>query len=178
MGARDEKAEFGHNLVLDYLRRQGWNFTKWAGEGPHPIDIFCSKKKGKVRALEVKTLSRRTKYADTGISLKHLEDYEHIMAQGQDVWLFFVDHIYRRKGGAAYGGLLADLRAPGYDKENKAHYPKIERGIIYFPLSRMQSYFSLTPEQCRYLADRTRRRSKQKEFPGMDIDHAFLGGHK
>ncbi len=128
------------------------------GDCAHPFDRICaSKDKKKLMVLEVKTISARQKYPDTGISIKHYYEYLHIQDKYQlPVYIAFVDGYLRK----IYGNKLDELRKPIeiVHKGKTISYPKIEENftavggkIIYFPLLNMTTIHELADDEAEEL---------------------------
>ena len=123
------KGNIGERLVREYLERKGYIVYEPKTGGAHGFDKLAILNKKQAIIAECKTKARRNKYADTGINIKHLEDYEYISAKHNlPVFIFFVDESV----GKIYGNTLKELLIPRI--VDGKQYPSREKGIIYFPL--------------------------------------------
>lgn len=149
------KGEYGEKIVRRILEKQGFIVYKPSTEGAHAFDVLAIKDKSRCIAMDVKAKSRRNKYPDTGINLRHYAIYrafseKHLMP----FWLVFVDEMI----GKVYGNTLDEL-----DKsrsENGINYPMIwggEQGTIYWPLSAMKTFHTITEVDCLELKNMSQR---------------------
>lgn len=123
------KGNIGERLVREYLERKGFIVYEPKTSGPHGFDKLAILNKKQAIIAECKTKARRNKFADTGINIKHLDDYEYISAKHNlPVFIFFVDELV----GEIYGNTLKELLVPRV--VDGKQYPSREKGIIYFPL--------------------------------------------
>lgn len=157
------KGQYFEQVVREWLFKQGHFPTAPAHDGAHPIDIFCVRKDGKVYAIDAKAKAVRRMWRDTGIDYRHYNKYHDIERQaGIDVWVFFGDHVE----AWVYGATLAELRKPVENPPGAkpGMYPRIEGGIIYFPLSSMHRLFPLSAEQCAQLRELSKGDTPQGEL--------------
>lgn len=150
-----QKGNIGEKLVDEYLLRKGIVPYRPIISKAHPFDRLCaSADKKHIYVVEVKTKPRREFYPDTGVDFRHYNAYLHIaMQHSMDVFIYFVDEIER----AIYGGELilnlAQVRQITHPKTGRVLiYPLPQRGIIYFPLSAMETIAELSEEVCKELA--------------------------
>lgn len=123
------KGNIGERLVREYLERKGFIVYEPQTAGAHGFDKLAILNKRQAIIAECKSKARRNKYADTGINIKHLEEYEYISKKHNlPVFIFFVDELV----GKIYGNTLKELLVPCV--VDGKHYPSRENGIIYFPL--------------------------------------------
>ena len=134
---RVKKGNIGESLVNKYLVAHGYIPYSPDVGGSHPFDrIVVAKNKKRIFIAESKTKPARKYYPDTGIELKHYEEYcfiEH--KHNLDVFLFFVDE----DAGKIYGNWLKKLSASVDVIHNgrMLTYPITVNGIIFFPLVSM-----------------------------------------
>ncbi len=155
-----QKGQLGER-ILDELIAKKDKFIPYMPvfNGGHPFDrILASRDKKQLQILEVKTIDARIYYPDTGISIAHYRDYQHIQdTYGLDVFIAFVDTNLHE----IYGGLLNTLSKSNTitHKGKPIQYPLIVDNftaiggqIIYFPLAHMtRNLYTLTDEQCEEL---------------------------
>jgi hypothetical protein len=140
-----KKGKAGEALIDEMVAKRG-QYSPYAPifEGSHPFDrLLVSKDKKKLLILEVKSVTVRKYYPDTGISIAHWEEYNHIIdSYGLDVFIVFVDETLRE----VYGNYLTVLQKDTTVTHNgrTLQYPKKERNfsavggyIMYFPLCNM-----------------------------------------
>jgi hypothetical protein len=124
-----KKGNVGERLVRDYLERRGFIVYEPQTEGAHGFDKLAILNKRQAIIVECKSKARRNKYADTGINIKHLNEYQYISEKHNlPVFIFFVDEML----GKIYGNTLKELLMPRV--VDGKQYPSRENGIIYFPL--------------------------------------------
>ena len=124
-----KKGNVGERLVRDYLERRGFIVYEPQTEGAHGFDKLAIINKRQAIIVECKSKARRNKYADTGINIKHLNEYQYISEKHNlPVFIFFVDEML----GKIYGNTLKELLIPR--TVDGKQYPSEENGIIYFPL--------------------------------------------
>jgi len=123
------KGNIGERLVREYLERKGYIVYEPQTDGAHGFDKLAIFNKRQAIIVECKSKARRNKYADTGINIKHFEEYQYISARHNlPVFIFFVDELI----GKIYGNTLTELLVPRV--VDGKQYPSREKGIIYFPL--------------------------------------------
>jgi len=164
----------GTRIVDAQIRRAG-NIPYFPdADAPHPFDrLVASPDKRHLCVVEVKTKCRREAYRDTGINRRHYDDYMHVTVKyGLPLYLAFVD----AKEGRIYGNYWTELiktRVPGdaiehcgrmYSGGGCESYPWEHGGIVYFPLTAMETLHVLTvADQAELLA---LRRTKFTERNG------------
>lgn len=171
---RYKKGEIGEQIVDSFLLSRGIIPYKPNAGKAHPFDRLCATKdKKKLYIVECKTKARRTYYPDTGIDIRHYNDYSHIRnIYGIDVWLFFVDEYLKQ----VYGNLLSELEQPAtiIHKEKTINYPLTNNGIIYFPLRKMKKVCDINENTIDALASLS---SRSYEYPevkdGKDIHQRY-----
>ena len=130
-----KKGTFGETIVKNYLKNKG--FAVYIPElGQHVFDMLAIKEKKEIFIVEVKSKARRNYYQDTGINLKHYEEYNYVSEKYNiPIFIFFVDEMLRE----VYGNWLKELKKPIV--VNNVLYPLIQAGStgirIYFPLQVM-----------------------------------------
>lgn len=146
-----KKGDLGESIVDFFLVRNGYIPYVPQCDGAHPFDRLCaSSDKKTIFIADVKAKARRKYYPDTGINIKHYDEYNHMNAKyGVDVYLFFVDE----ETETVYGNLLKVLgRERQIEHKGKILiYPLRQKNIIYFPLESMRTISSLTAEQIKEL---------------------------
>lgn len=160
-----KKGDIGEKIVSDWLISHGYIPYTPQAAGAHPFDKLCaSRDKKTIFVAEVKSKPARTYYPDTGIDVRHYDDYKYIQSKYNiDVFLFFVDEDKRQ----IYGGKLSRLETQTEIIHNgkKISYPLEHRGIIYFPLSAMQIIGELTDNQAASLNQHSTRNEAYKRQP-------------
>jgi len=141
------KGNTGEKIVTEYLIKRGYIPYSPDAEGAHPFDRLCATPdKKKIFIAEIKTKPARTYYPDTGIDMRHYNDYDNIQStHNLQVFLFFVDQDRKK----IYGNKLSILteRKEVIYNNRLLVYPICDRGIIYFPLCSMIQVGILTEEQ-------------------------------
>jgi hypothetical protein len=153
------KGKIGEVLFDEYLSKRGIT-TPYApsSDGKHPFDrLLVSNDKKTLFIVDVKAVSARDKYPDTGISMTHYEEYLFIQSRYNiEVWICFVDS----KKGTLYGNSLDRMSAPCSIDHSRGtlKYPMVENNftavggkIIYFPLAKMEIFKELSEEDKRML---------------------------
>lgn len=127
-----KKGNIGENLTKQYLRNQGYIIYSPETEGKHPFDtLIVTPDKKKIGVGEIKTKPKRRCYPDTGIDLRHYNDYISVQNNYNiEVYIFFVDE----ESKTIYGNTLNKLLAPREVFIRGQHfiYPLTQYGIIYF----------------------------------------------
>lgn len=147
-----KKGTVGEVIVRQYLSKLG--FISYAPEtdGPHPFDkLVATKDKTTIMIAECKTKARRDLYPDTGINLRHYNDYKTVSYNHNlRIFIFFVDEKLK----SVYGNYLNELEVPRQVKLNSGkivNYPLIQQPIIYFPIEAMKTIGPLSDEQAKVL---------------------------
>ena len=112
-------------LINEFILGKGFQPFIPSFNGSHYIDCAAMSSTGVTFYMDCKAKSRRMYYADTGIDLA---DYNHYMEMNAPTYILFADLVQ----GTVYGGWLQKFST------------KIEKNIIYFPLSEMIPYRNLT----------------------------------
>lgn len=137
------KGKVGEDIVRKYLENKGWIIYEPKTDGPHAFDKVAIKDKKWMTLLEVKTKARRNYYNDTGIDIRHYEEYKEISEKyNMPIFLFFVDEML----GKVYGNKLSYLEEE-IKTEDGLNYPLKQKGIVYFPLERMKPIAILDTKQ-------------------------------
>lgn len=95
---------------------------------------------------DTKTKAMRTYYPDTGIDIRHYDDYMNICTtHSMHIFLFFVDELAKQ----IYGNWLFELDKPAsvQHRGKKLTYPMIDRGMRYFWRGAMRDIANLTDSQ-------------------------------
>lgn len=140
------KGEYGEQIVRRILEGKGFVVYKPNTEGAHAFDVLAIKDKRLCIALDVKAKSRRNKYADTGINLRHFETYKRFSDRHtMPFWLIFVDEML----GKIYGNTLEELAKP--IEVEGINYPLIygdtQTGTIYWHMQSMRQIHTLTESE-------------------------------
>lgn len=156
----------GENLVIDYCENYKGYQVQSNQLKACKYDITIIKPNNEIILGDIKSKARRNKYADTGIDIKHYNTYKDLMKKnGLDFQLFFVDEAL----GCCYGESLRVLDKQCYIGNREYPYKPSYYGmgdeIVYYPLSSMDYYFSLTTEQIEGLAV-GRGRAKEPNIVG------------
>lgn len=137
----------GESIVDRYIKDHGFIPYYAGSNGSHPFDRICvTPNRRQIFIAEVKTKARRTYYEDTGINLRNYEEYEYIMkTYNLGFFIFFVDESIN----LIYGNYLTKLTEPynSIQHAKQISYPWVDKGIIYFPLFKMNTICKLTPEE-------------------------------
>lgn len=126
-----KKGNLGEKIVTDWLHKKGLIVYETITDAPHAFDKLVSKGKDILVIAEVKTKPRRMYYPDTGIDIRHYNEYVEVSKKYNiPVCLFFVDEYLRQ----VYCGYLSELIKPKVVKfKNKElTYPLCLNNIIYF----------------------------------------------
>ena len=132
-----KKGDIGEDAVERYLEGQGYIVYKPMTDAAHPFDRFCVKDKTDIFIAEVKTKPKRKYYPDTGFNYKHYKEYLYMQDEKKiPVFIFFVDE----ESGSIYGNWLDNMAKEKTIQHNNKliNYPKVENGIIYFPIESMR----------------------------------------
>lgn len=141
------KGALGESLVRKFLEEAGYIVYEPKTEGAHAFDKLCVSRDKKVLFIvEVKTKPHRLKYPDTGIDIRHYQEYLHIQEKyGVDVLIFFVDEFKKQ----IYANKLKELdreRTVWHDGR-RLDYPLEQGGIRYYPLEAMKKVCDLNAGQ-------------------------------
>lgn len=131
-----KKRNIGERIIKELLEKEGYIVYETTTEGAHGFDKFAMKNKETIIYVECKSKARRNKYPDTGIDIKHYNDYKRISEKyNMDIYIFFIDEML----GEIYGNWLRELEKPTkiIHKSVTINYPLKSKGIIYFPLINM-----------------------------------------
>lgn len=169
-----KKGNIGETIVSNYFRKRNYIPYIPDMEGPHPFDrIMARGDKKEIFIAEVKTKARRSFFPDTGIDIKHYNQYKFIeMKYNIDIFIYFVDE-YKKE---IYGNILRILDKPRkykykyqMDKNGRIfnkeiEYPIKSKGIIYFPLKIMKIISKIDDETIKKLK-KYNNRSYGYNFP-------------
>ena len=101
-----KKGDIGEIVIQEYLEKKGWIVYRPSTDGAHLWDMFCTKGKDKMIALDVKTKARFNKWNAQGID--HTS-YNYYLKQSKKhkipFYLFFIDD----KNGDVHLGDLEKL---------------------------------------------------------------------
>ena len=146
-----KKGAFGEDIIDRLISRRGRSVPYCpAIDGPHPFDrLVASRLSGRVTILDVKTKRRRKNWPDTGIDVRHYQEYRRRQeANGVPVYLVFVDDGEAR----IYGNYLDVLDQPRKVDGVAFEYPSEYGGIRYWPLEAMDHWCDLTDVDMQRLA--------------------------
>lgn len=87
------KGDFGEELVLDMLKRKGWNFLENPTNKAHFVDriMYIKTDENKeFKGVEIKTKDEMKYYNATGVDLNKWADYNFLHDLGFEIVFFFV----------------------------------------------------------------------------------------
>lgn len=152
-----KKGNIGENIVDKYLRDKGFVPYYPDMRSAHPFDRLCaSKDKRTLLIAEVKAKAKRTYYPDTGFNISNYEDYCNIRQKYNiPIYLYFVDEGM----GLVYGNKLSVLEEEKIIKHQMMDlkYPLKQKGIIYFPIEKMEVIGAITEKKQQELKDLSSR---------------------
>lgn len=152
-----KKGNLGEDIVKRWLHKKGLIVYEPVTDAPHAFDKLVSKGKDVLVIVEVKTKPRRMYYPDTGINIKHYNEYIKVSKKYDiPVCLFFVDEYL----GQIYCGYLSELsKAKRVKFKNKElTYPLKLRDIIYFYQPDMLVIHELSPKEVSEIKKYTTRK--------------------
>jgi hypothetical protein len=158
------KGEYGEQIVRRILERKGFVVYKPATEGAHAFDVMAIKDKSRCIAMDVKAKSRRNKYADTGINIKHFQTYKSFSdTHSMPFWVVFVDEMI----GKIYGNTLEQLSKPVEREGIKYPYTFDDPygGTIYWHLDSMLQIYTLSESDKSNLVLLSQRNHEYKITP-------------
>ena len=154
------KGELGEQFGDRFLRSIGWEVFKPGGNGAHSFDRLVVRRTDRSAMIaDTKSKPARVKYRDTGIDMRHRDEYLEMSKRlTVECLLVFVDE----DAGRVYGDFLSVLerhRRVDIGKEYKTRvldYPRTEwtrysdriEEIRYYPLIAMRDLGQLTEQQC------------------------------
>lgn len=141
-----KKGDLGEKIVRDWLHRNGLVVYEPVTDSAHAFDKLVSRGKSTLVIVEVKTKPRRLYFPDTGIQLKHYNEYKRVSEKYNiPLCIFFVDEYLSE----IYCGYLSELSANKQITHNgkSITYPLVKGGIIYFYQPTMRVIHKLAPEQ-------------------------------
>lgn len=156
------KGNMGEEIINRYLESENFVIYKPITDGPHAFDRLAIRDKEQVIIAEIKTKAHRNYYPDTGIDIRHYQEYNNISNKHNlPVFLFFVDEMEKE----IYGNWLSELEKPRIieHKGKIINYPLQYNGIIYFPLECMRAVGILTEEESQIL----------KQYSERNYDYIF-----
>lgn len=156
-----KKGNIGERIVKEYLSKHNYiAYTTDNTEHAHCFDMIAMRGKDEMIIVEVKAKAKRDCCPDTGINLKHYNEYKAISAKHNiPIFLVFVDE----KLGEVYGDWLSKI-----DKDTTFNYPKVfnhgykGEPIIYFYQPNMRKLATLTPSEIRELQYHTTGKNSYK----------------
>ena len=86
-----KKGTIGENLTKQYLKNSGYIIYSPETGGPHPFDtLIVTPDKKNIGVAEIKTKAKRMLYPDTGIDIRHYNDYLNVQNKYNiEVHIFF-----------------------------------------------------------------------------------------
>jgi len=153
-----KKGDYGENLVHSFLESKGYVMYLPTTKKAHAFDRLAVRNKTEILIVECKTKARRTYFEDTGIDIRHYEEYIHITNKYHlHLFIFFIDEYL----GEIYGNFLVELVKPKFIKGKQ--YPLEHKNIIYFPLENMKRDIAkLNKEDTKYLINNSTRNYEYK----------------
>jgi hypothetical protein len=144
-----KKGNIGESLVKSFLHNKGCIIYEPITEKAHGFDKLVSIGKDRLFIAEVKTKAKRNFYPDTGIDIRHYEEYKKIsVLHNLPIFIFFVDESI----GLVYGNFLSVLEKKKtiVIKKNGQRmvmvYPIKQGNIIYFYQPNMKNIAPITQE--------------------------------
>lgn len=145
-----QKGNVGERIVREYLAQKGFVvYQTNCTEHAHGFDMLAMRNKEQMIVVEVKAKAKRDCCPDTGINLKHYNEYKAIQAKHNlPIFLVFVDE----KLGEVYGDWLSALEADHSMFRNDT-YPYVRphgrngEPIIYFYQPNMRKLATLTQDE-------------------------------
>jgi len=146
-----KKGNIGEDIIVNFLENKGFIVYKPITKNKaHWIDIFATKNKNEIYAIDVKTKARFNKWKAQGIDVKHYEDYKRLQKKCNiNFYLFFVDE----KNGEVHCADLNKL-SDGFCPNN----PKIKAWY----LEEMELVHELTEKQKEQLTKHDTRNYEYK----------------
>lgn len=160
-----QKGNVGESVVDNYLISQGFIPYRPGSGGAHPFDrLVASRDKKTIYIADTKSKPARKYYPDTGIDVRHYQEYKYVQDKYSiDVFLFFVDE----DRGTIYGNTLSELDKPRHEYNwNKGciiNYPLVQGGIRYFPLSAMNQIGKIPDNEINALRNLSTRNQSYKD---------------
>ena len=157
-----KKGDIGESLVNEYLIKNNYiPYSPDAG-GAHPFDrLVASRDKRTIFIADSKAKAKRKYYPDTGIQIKHYEEYKYIQEKYSiEVFIFFVDE----ESMTIYGNFLLKLNADAviFHKGRHIKYPLEQNGIIYFPLAHMKHIANIPSDKAEAMKAYTTKKQEYK----------------
>ena len=154
-----KKGDIGENIVDNIMLEKGFiPYLPKKETGAHPFDrLYATRDKKLIFILDIKAKARRLYYPDTGIDIKHYNQYSFIRDKHKiSVSLLFVDEEMMK----VYGGNLMKLEEKTIitDKGRTLNYPMFTKSIVYFPLKNMNVVSEITPKEAKLLKDMTTKK--------------------
>ena len=132
--------DYGEELVIKHLESKNFVCYKAVTNASHPFDFLVSKN-DELFFVEVKTKPRRKYYPDTGFDIRSYKRYLRACeTTGRRMFVFFVDVQQKQ----IYGNFLDELEERCIER---FVYPFEDRGIRYYPLSKMKIIRELSDEE-------------------------------
>jgi hypothetical protein len=157
-----KKGRIGEKIIDDYLKEKGYViYNPQEEDKAHAFDRLAIKNKKKIIIAEAKSKARRKYYPDTGIDIKHFDEYSYIQKKYKiPVFIFFVDE----ENAEIYGNFMSKLVKGCLVKhKNKSLvYPILNGGIIYFPMKKMIIIKKLTQGEVVDLKNMTTKKDEYK----------------
>ena len=132
-----KKGDIGEDIIIDYLNKKGFAVYAPSYSKPHWIDIFATRNKNELYAIDVKTKARFNKWNAQGFDYNDYESYKRLQNLYKlKVFIFFIDD----KNGNIH---CADL--------NKLSEGFRIKNIIAWNLSEMKLIHTLSQKQIQQL---------------------------
>lgn len=101
-----KKGNFAEKIIHKYLEDKGYSIYKPTTPGPHCFDRLAIKDKKYIIIAEIKAKAKLNNYDETGIELRHYNDYKYISDLHKiPIFIFFVDEMLKE----IYGNYLSIL---------------------------------------------------------------------
>jgi len=155
-----KKGNYGEDLVNNYLNKKGYVIYTPITNNAHCFDRIVMKNKSDIKIVECKTKAKRTYFDDTGIDIRHYNEYKNISDKYIiPLFIFFIDEYL----GEIYGNYLTELIKPKVVKNKE--YPLEYKGIMYFPMVNMiRDILVLNENDKEYLKGNSTRNYEYNNF--------------
>jgi len=179
------KGSLGEKYGERFLRANGYElYCPSDTDKSHPFDRMAVRRADRKAFIsDFKTKPKRVKYPDTGIDMKHRDEYLALSQHhGIDCLLMFLDEDC----GRAYGNFLSELerhRLVQHGKD-KLLYPRTEwtkhkqtyfEEIRYYPLIGMRDIGTLAPQECAELRRLSSRSSYYADQATQEMKQTNMG---
>lgn len=151
-----KKGNWAEQIVVSFLEKKGYVVYRPITEKAHGFDTLAVKNKKQAIVVEVKAKAKRNYYPDTGINIKHYDEYKYISKRHNlPIFIFFVDEMLKQ----IYGNILSELEKDSLvlTESKTISYPLTQNGIIYFPLKHMVVIHKLKEQDVEHLRNHSTR---------------------